>query len=165
MSDDLMYMFFVTEEPEGMILKPEGAAEEMRSRAAKLAPANLMPWVDQITDDAGVVARPMEVVFLEDDPWHKGRIVLIGDAVHASTPHLAQGAGMAIEDGLVLADELAKADTPEAAFEAYRARRYKRVSHVSKVSVAMGDSQMGKGPKLDMEKVIGETIGLMAQPI
>lgn len=165
MSEELMYMFFVTQEPEDFLLQPAGAAAEMRKRAAQAAPPNLKVWIDQITEDAGVVARPMEVVFLEDQAWHKGRVVLVGDAVHASTPHLAQGAGMAIEGGLVLADELSKAATPEAAFTAYRARRFDRVAHVAKVSVAIGDGQMGKGPQVDMNAAIGQTMALMAQPI
>jgi hypothetical protein len=33
-------------------------------------------------------------------PWHLGRVVLIGDAAHATTPHIAYGAGMAIEDSV-----------------------------------------------------------------
>jgi hypothetical protein len=41
-------------------------------------------------------------------PWYQGRIILTGDAAHAVTPHLAQGAGMVMEDALVLADELDK---------------------------------------------------------
>ncbi len=165
MSDALMYMFFVTEEPEGFQLDPSGAARQMQDRAIKLAPPNLKPWIEQITEDSGVVARPMEVIFLEDQPWSKGRVVLVGDAVHASTPHLAQGAGMAIEDGLVLAEELEKAQTPEAAFEAYRARRFDRVSHVARVSVAIGDGQMGKGPQVDMNTTMAQTMAMMAEPI
>jgi len=77
-----------------MMLDVEGSAAKLRARCeAKNPPPQLREWLDHVTDDAEVVARPMEVVFLEDQPWHKGRVVLLGDAVHASTPHLAQGAG------------------------------------------------------------------------
>ena len=164
MTKDLMYMYLVTEEPEGVMLEVEGAAEAMRARI-KMAPPQLVPWVEQITDDEGVVARPMEVVFLEEQPWHKGRVVLIGDAVHASTPHLAQGAGMAIEDGIVLAEELTKADSPEAAFTAYRSRRFERVRHVAVTSIMIGDAQMGKIPPVDFGTLNGQTVALMCQPI
>jgi 2-polyprenyl-6-methoxyphenol hydroxylase-like FAD-dependent oxidoreductase len=164
MSEDLMYMFLVSEEPENTWLETEGAAEKMRARS-QMAPESLKPWVEQITDDAGVVARPMDVVFLKDEPWHKGRVVLMGDAVHASTPHLAQGAGMAIEDGLVLADELTKATTTEEAFSAYRERRYKRVSHVALNSELIGDFQMGKVKELDVAALNGQTIKMMCEPI
>ncbi|MEO1309030.1 MAG: FAD-dependent oxidoreductase, partial [Pseudomonadota bacterium] len=164
MSEDLMYMFLVSEEPENTWLETEGAAEKMRARS-QMAPEALKPWVAQITDDAGVVARPMDVIFLKDDPWHKGRVVLIGDAVHASTPHLAQGAGMAIEDGIVLAEEMTKATTAEAAFSAYRDRRYKRVSHVALNSELIGDYQMGKVKDLDPAVLNVETIKMMCEPI
>ena len=164
MTSELMYMFLVSQEPEGMVLDVAGAAGKMRDRA-KMAPPQLVPWADQITDDAEVVARPMEVIFLKDEPWHKGRVVLMGDAVHASTPHLAQGAGMAIEDALVLVDELGKADTPDAAFTAYRARRFKRVAHVAENSVRIGEMQMGKIPPFDVGALTGQTIGMMCEPI
>ena len=164
MTEELMYMFLVSEEPEGMQLPVVGSAAAMRSRAKMPAP-QLQPWLEQITEDAEVVARPMEVIFLKDQPWHKGRVVLLGDAVHASTPHLAQGAGMAIEDAMVLAEELAGADTPESAFDAYRARRFKRVAHVAENSVKIGEMQMGKILPFDVGALTGQTIGMMCEPI
>jgi 2-polyprenyl-6-methoxyphenol hydroxylase-like FAD-dependent oxidoreductase len=100
-----------------------------------------------------------------DSDWHKGRVVLLGDAIHASTPHLAQGAGMAIEDGIVLAEELTRHDTPEAAFTAYRNRRFARAKFIADNSVLIGDSQMGKVPPVDVGALNGRTIGLMAEPI
>ena len=166
MTDDLIYMFLVTQEEAGMTLDVAGSAEKMVARAkAMMPPPQLQQWLEMITDDAEVVARPMEVVFLKDQPWHKGRVVLLGDAVHASTPHLAQGAGMAIEDALVLAEELEKADTPEAAFTAYRDRRYKRVCFVAENSVRIGEMQMGKCEPFDVGALTGQTIGMMCEPI
>ncbi|WP_400082050.1 FAD-dependent oxidoreductase [Yoonia sp. R78084] len=164
MTDDLMYMFLVSQEEEGMTLPTQGAAAAMRART-KMAPPQISALLDQITDDEGVVARPMEVIFLKDHPWHKGRVVLLGDAVHASTPHLAQGAGMAIEDGLVLAEELARADDTETAFQAYRARRFDRVAFVAENSIRIGDMQMGKIPPFDAGELTGQSIKLMCEPI
>lgn len=164
MSDDLMYMFLLTQEEEGLFVPVEGAAQALVDRIGPLAPPQIKAYIDQITDDAGVVGRPLEVILVEDD-WHKGRVVLIGDAIHAATPHLAQGAGMAIEDSLVLADELSKDVDVETAFKAYKARRWQRVEHVAKTSIAIGDAQMGKIEPIDVPKVTAETIGMMAQPI
>ncbi|MGH1416625.1 MAG: FAD-dependent monooxygenase [Pelagimonas sp.] len=160
---ELMYVFLLSTEPNTKPIPVEGAAAAMRSRA-KMPPPQFAAMLDNITEDAGVVARPLETIFLEGD-WHKGRVALIGDAVHASTPHLAQGAGMAIEDGLVLADELAKAETPEEAFAAYQARRMPRVAHVAKNSIRIGDMQMGKIQPFDVGELTGQTIGMMCQPI
>ncbi|MBO9465823.1 FAD-dependent oxidoreductase [Tropicibacter sp. R15_0] len=164
MTDELMYMFVVSEEPEGMMLDVQGSAAAMRERA-KLAAPQLTDLVAQITDDQEVVARPMEVILLQNQPWHKGRVVLIGDAVHASTPHLAQGAGMAIEDAMVLAEELEKADEVSAAFEAFQRRRTERVEYIAKNSIRIGDMQMGKIPPFDPGQLTGESIALMCQPI
>lgn len=165
MTNELMYLFVVNQMPEGMILPVEGAAKAMREATnALMPPPQLKPLIEKITDDAGVVARPMEVIFLEDEPWHVGRIGLLGDAVHASTPHLAQGAGMAIEDALVIADELTKA-APEEAFTAYRARRYERVAHVAQNSIRIGEMQMGKIPPFDVGALTGGTIKMMCGPI
>ena len=43
-----------------------------------------------ITDSSAVVYRPIETVFVAR-PWHRGRVVLIGDAAHATSPHVGQG--------------------------------------------------------------------------
>ena len=162
MTDDLMYIFLLSQEEEGRMLPVVGAAEAMRN-CVRMPPPQIAALLGQITDDKGVVARPLEVVFVEGD-WHRGRVVLIGDAVHASTPHLAQGAGMAIEDGIVLAEELVKADSPEAAFTAYRARRFERARYVAENSIRIGDMQMGRIPPFDVGALTGQTIGLMCQP-
>ncbi len=55
-------------------------------------------------------------------PWVRGRVVLVGDAAHAMSPNMAEGAGMALEDAVVLAETIV-ADRPLAAFEARRRRR------------------------------------------
>lgn len=65
----------------------------------------------------------------EQGAWHKGRVVLIGDAAHAMTPHAAQGAGMAIEDAFVLAARVAAAgDDLEPALARFEAERRPRVA-------------------------------------
>ena len=72
---------------------------------------------------------------------------------------------MAIEDGIVLAEELVKADSPESAFTAYRARRFERARYVAENSIRIGDMQMGRIPPFDVGALTGQTIGLMCQPI
>ncbi len=74
-------------------------------------------------DPEAVVFRPEEYL-IAARPWHRGRIVLLGDAVHTVTPHLGQGAAQAIEDAIVLADELTHQTSVEEAFNTYAARRY-----------------------------------------
>ncbi len=163
MSESTMYMYVTTPEPDNPRYAVEGIAAKMREKIAHCAPA-IRELGEQITDDSGVVYRPLEGMLMTG-PWHKGRVVLLGDAVHATTPHLGQGAGMAIEDALVLADELGKHDDVEAAFVSYRARRYDRCSYIVNASLAICYGQLGKGPLVDNHKATAEMFATVAQPI
>jgi 3-hydroxybenzoate 6-monooxygenase len=72
--------------------------------------------------------------------WHRGRIVLLGDAAHAPLQSLAQGAGMAIEDGLCLAELIHAADGDyQAAFGRFAALRLTRTARVQLESRAIWD--------------------------
>lgn len=71
---------------------------------------------------------PIEEV--TSQPWVKGRVVLIGDAAHATSPNMAQGASMAVEDALALAEVLASGRRLDASLAAYEARRARRVQWV-----------------------------------
>ena len=64
--------------------------------------------------------------------WHQGRVVLLGDAAHPTLQSLAQGACMAIEDGLCLADCLAEnMGSHEAAFRRFEQLRSVRTARVT----------------------------------
>jgi 2-polyprenyl-6-methoxyphenol hydroxylase-like FAD-dependent oxidoreductase len=77
---------------------------------------------------------------LELPEWRNGRVLLIGDAAHASSPMMGQGGCMAIEDAVVLAELLAVSPTLEAALDAYTPRRRPRVDWVQAQSDALGES-------------------------
>lgn len=157
-----MYMFVVTVEPEGKVAQ-EGLAARMRAAIAGCAPA-IRALGEAITEDAGVNYRPLHTVFVEG-PWHRGRVVLLGDAAHATTPHLGQGAGMAIEDALVLADEVARHPDPRDAFAAYHARRSPRCRYIVERSLAIAHGQQGLGEPVDMALAAAEMFAVVAQPI
>lgn len=70
--------------------------------------------------------------------WHDGPVGLVGDAAHAMLPFHAQGAAMAIEDAVVLADELAARPSADEAFAAYAHRRRRRVERVRALSARNG---------------------------
>jgi 2-polyprenyl-6-methoxyphenol hydroxylase-like FAD-dependent oxidoreductase len=159
-SDELMYMYLTTAEPGNPRYPRAGLAAAMRAKV----PAPLAELAALITDDAEVVYRPLETVMVAG-PWHKGRVVLLGDAVHATTPHLGQGAGMAIEDAIVLAEEIARHDTPEAAFAAYRERRFGRCDYIVRASLAICLGQLGQGPPIDNAKATAEMFARVAEPI
>lgn len=73
-------------------------------------------------------AAPIEEVVLNN--WSRGRALLVGDAAHAMSPNMAQGAAMAIEDALVLTECLSEQPSIETALSAYEARRRPRLAWV-----------------------------------
>jgi 2-heptyl-3-hydroxy-4(1H)-quinolone synthase len=88
----------------------------------------LFPLIETIPTGATVHFGRIEQVQMPE--WVKGRVVLIGDAAHASSPNMAEGACMAMEDALVLAEAIATADNIDAGLAAYMARRRERVAWV-----------------------------------
>jgi 2-polyprenyl-6-methoxyphenol hydroxylase-like FAD-dependent oxidoreductase len=111
-------------------------------------------WIrDNMTRQDWINYRPLAAV-LQPKPWYDGRIVLLGDAVHATTPHLASGAGMAVESGIVLAEELARADSVAAGLLAYQERRYPRCQDVIDSSVSVGRLQLAHGDPRDHARIL-----------
>ena len=161
---ELMYMFLTTPEPDKPRYGKNQLAASMREKVLNHTAPQIRELAAQITVNEDVVYRPLEAMMLYGD-WHSGRVVLLGDAVHATTPHLGQGAGMAIEDSIVLAEEIAAHDTPEAAFAAYRERRVERCKYIVEKSLAICHGQLGKGPPVDNAKATAEMFAVTAEPI
>jgi 2-polyprenyl-6-methoxyphenol hydroxylase-like FAD-dependent oxidoreductase len=163
LSDTLMYMFITTPEPDNPYYERDTLAASMRAKLSELPAPAIRALAEQITDNDEVVYKPLECLLLTGD-WHKGHVVLLGDAVHATTPHLGQGAGMAIEDSIVLAEELAAADTIEDAFIRFRERRYERCRYIVEASKAICFGQLGKGPLIENAVATREMFEQVAQP-
>jgi 2-polyprenyl-6-methoxyphenol hydroxylase-like FAD-dependent oxidoreductase len=163
LSQELMYMYVTTPEPGNPRYPREGLACAMQAKLEQF-PGRVAQFAAQITNDDEVVYKPLEWLLLEG-PWHKGRIVLLGDAVHATTPHLGQGAGMAIEDSIVLAEELANHAELESAFSAYRARRFERCKYIVEASRAISYGQTGQGPRIDQPTATQAMFSVISQPI
>ncbi len=158
-----MYLFATTAEPGNPRYPRQGLAAAMRGKLVGAAPA-IAALSAAIVDDDGVVYRPLHWLLLAG-PWHRGRVVLLGDAVHASTPHLGQGAGMAIEDSIVLAEEVRTHSTPEEAFAAYRERRFERCRYIVASSLAICRGQLGLAPPVDNARATKEMFDVVAQPL
>lgn len=121
-------------------------------------------WIhDNMTRDDWINYRPLAAA-LQPGPWFNGRIVLVGDAVHATTPHLASGAGMAVESGIVLAEELARSATVEVGLEAYQQRRFDRCRDVIETSVAVGKLQLEHGDPHVHAKMLEGALARLNEP-
>jgi len=120
---------------------------------------------DGITDQSSIVQRPFEYAF-QPLPWHKGRVVLIGDAVHATTAHLASGAGIAVEDALVLSEELARAGGDvERGLAAFEDRRFERCKFVVESSVGICKRQLEHAPAEEIGQRMGMAMHKLAEAI
>lgn len=78
--------------------------------------------------------------------WHRGRVLLIGDAAHPTTPNLGQGGGMAIEDASLLARCLAHFEQPERAFTRFEELRRARTARIVKQSRDWGACGQWENP-------------------
>jgi 2-polyprenyl-6-methoxyphenol hydroxylase-like FAD-dependent oxidoreductase len=163
LSDALMYMYVTTPEPGNPRYPREGIARAMAAKLADAPPA-LRALAEQILDDEEVVYKPLYSLFL-DGKWHRGRTVLIGDAAHSTTPHLGQGAGMAIEDSIVLAEELKHHASIEEAFGAFRNRRFARCKYIVEQSRAVCFGQIGIGPVVEQAHATHAMHQRVAEPI
>ena len=128
MRPDLMYMFLVSAEPDNPWMPPDDLATLMRERLAGFT-GYIAELGEQIIDPAGVVYKPMENLLLPT-PWNKGRVLIIGDAAHATTPHLAQGAAMAIEDAVLLGHLFARDQNVPVLLDEFMRRRFDRARYV-----------------------------------
>ncbi|OEC34440.1 2-polyprenyl-6-methoxyphenol hydroxylase [Pseudomonas cuatrocienegasensis] len=163
LADNLMYMFSTSHEPGNPWLDPSQFAELMRDRIKKIG-GLIGELREQITDSSQVVYKPMEVVFV-DESWFKGRVLLIGDAAHATTPHLGQGAGMAIEDALVLSLELLGDDPIESKLQRFMQRRFERCKYISERSILAGEREMAKDHSFDRVGLTKEMLSRTAEPV
>lgn len=85
--------------------------------------------IEHLRESASVAYTPYSITWVPY-PWFRGRIMIMGDATHAMTPYLGSGAAMSIEDGIVLAHELAKDQSLVDAQLSFMARRLPRVRAV-----------------------------------
>jgi 2-polyprenyl-6-methoxyphenol hydroxylase-like FAD-dependent oxidoreductase len=128
--------------------------------------SDVIGWVrdTQVNDPARIDCRPLHAI-LVPLPWHRGRVVLIGDAIHATTPHMASGGAMAIEDAIVLGDLLQREHPLETALQAFGELRWERCRLVNETSLQLGEWEKRPGdPHADPGRLIGTSLAFLAQP-
>jgi 2-polyprenyl-6-methoxyphenol hydroxylase-like FAD-dependent oxidoreductase len=141
LSRDLMYLLLVHPEPHHARFDRASYVEMLRERLAPFEGV-VGDIRDALKEGDDVVYSPLSEVMLPA-PWSKGRILLCGDAAHACTPHITQGAAMALEDAVVLPEELAATDRPVAErLRSFSERRYPRAKFVQDVSRGILNAEM-----------------------
>jgi len=124
------------------------------------------PWreiLESIDDPAAINYTWFEEHLL-DSPWHRGRVVLVGDAVHTCPPTLAQGAAQGLEDAAVLAELLIGADAvDDGLLTAFAERRLPRVREVVEASLQLARWQLAH-EQGDVPALMGRIAHLTSQP-
>jgi 2-polyprenyl-6-methoxyphenol hydroxylase-like FAD-dependent oxidoreductase len=142
---------------------PEEARAKLRAILEVFTAPKIVALRNRLNDDADVICRPFEWL-LVPNPWYRNRVVLIGDAAHATTAHLASGGGMAMEDAVVLAQTLASAGSVPEGLGEFMRRRFQRVQRVVEGSLKIGELMQKKAPILEIQKVRMDAMRMLAQP-
>jgi 2-polyprenyl-6-methoxyphenol hydroxylase-like FAD-dependent oxidoreductase len=158
-----MYLFVNEVRPSNDFVPPECFLSMLRERLSEFTAPELKALTDQLDENSLVVYRPLEGL-LVPPPWFRGRVVLIGDAVHATTPHLAAGACIGIEDAIVLAEELDAAPSIDEAMQRFQERRWERCRMVVENSARLGAIEIADGDKSEHARIMRESCAALAAP-
>ena len=165
-SENTIYAYVVEGCRDRASIDPATYADEMRRLAQSYG--GVWPEItEHITDPKKVNYTWFDRLLVEDS-WHRGRVVLIGDAAHCCPPTMAQGAAMSLEDALVLAELLSGAmadgrDWDDELLQAYHDRRIPRVRTVVEASMQIGQWQLDGVRDADIAGLVGRTMNLLKE--
>nr|WP_295741942.1 FAD-dependent oxidoreductase [uncultured Acidocella sp.] len=162
-SAEEMYLFVTEDRAAHERLDPAGFVDHLRALLAPFPDPALQAIRAELGARSQIIYRPLEGLLLKS--WYQGRVVLVGDAVHATTPHLASGACIGIEDGIVLAEELAGGGGIEAALARFQARRWERCRMVVENSARLGVIERTGGDKAEHARIMRDSHQALAAPI
>ncbi|MEU2544318.1 FAD-dependent oxidoreductase [Streptomyces roseolus] len=161
-SDTTLYAYVVEKNRDRSSIPPESYAEEM----VRLASAYGGAWPEitaTITDPSKVNYTWFDRLLVEGS-WHRGRVVLVGDAAHCCPPTLAQGAALSLEDSWVLVQMLTEADAwDDELLQAYYERRISRVRPVVEGSVQIGQWQLDGVRDADVPGLMARTMTMLRE--
>ncbi|WP_313803767.1 FAD-dependent monooxygenase [Sphingobium sp.] len=162
-SDDLMYVYLLETALGNPWMPQEQWLAILRAKLGQFG-GHFAGIVAELDDHALINYRPLEVV-LQPPPWHKGHVLLVGDAAHATTPHVGYGAGMAIEDAVVLGEMIGRFEDSEVLFSAFTERRYERCRTILEGSVAIGELEMALAPIAEQRELSAKLGAVIRQAI
>ncbi|GAA0907170.1 FAD-dependent monooxygenase [Streptomyces asiaticus] len=155
------YVFLTENGVRPDVLPDSELAERMAELLASFA-VRVAEFRPLVARSGSVVRRPVQTVIV-DAPWSHGSSVVIGDAAHAPSPQMISGAALAIEDGLILAEELDRQQDVPKALESFTDRRWERCSVLVKTSVAISRLEQEQRHR-DSHQLIDACHRQMAQP-
>jgi 2-polyprenyl-6-methoxyphenol hydroxylase-like FAD-dependent oxidoreductase len=138
--------------------------ETMKALLEPFTAPEIVELRESIGPRSQIVYRPLEAV-LVPRPWHRQGVVLVGDAVHATTPHLGSGACIGFEDAVVLAEELDRAPNVAAGLAAFENRRWERCRMVVENSLRLGEIEINDGDKQEHAAIMRDSLAALTAPI
>lgn len=163
-SKDLMYLFVTEDRPTNTRVPDAEILPQLKRLLEEFSAPVIRGVDDSLGEDSLICYRPLEGVLLPK-PWYRGRVLLIGDAVHATTPHLASGAGIGVEDAIVIAEELAATDKPDDALRKFQDRRWERCRMVVENSWRLGEIEATGGDQAEHGQIMGTSMRALLEPI
>ncbi|MBD8577140.1 FAD-dependent monooxygenase [Pseudomonas syringae] len=165
-SQESCYIFYLENSPEPLRVPEADAHLLIRERLSEFTAPAIRASLECVTQPRQVIFRPLDIT-LVPAPWHRERVVLLGDAAHAPTPHMTSGGGMAIEDAVVLADCIAATQSGQAALELYSNRRYERCKTICDASLQLcrNEQQDPLGNREKSAALLLSTYQFLGQPI
>lgn len=138
MSQGNVYWFLTKNAPPGGGIEGTALEKKQRLQAFVQGWHEPIPSMIEATEAQTIIHTELnELEHLEQ--WHRGRVVLLGDAAHAMTPNLGQGACQAIEDAVTLGQCLKQTEDLDAALTLYESGRIPHVSRVVEDSRRFGE--------------------------
>lgn len=144
-----LYWYAAVNAPEGSELR-RAHADETRGHAAFLrerfgsyhfdVPAIIEHTDPDAIDFRHIIDRPPE------RGWSSRAVVVLGDAAHATTPNMGQGAGMAFESALILARCLSSSRSRRGALARYERTRWSRTKQITETSWTLGKMAHWENP-------------------
>ncbi|MCB5945509.1 FAD-dependent oxidoreductase [Acidocella sp. KAb 2-4] len=159
-----MYLFVNENRPVNERIPEEHFVPLLKGLLEPFPAPEVQAFRAQLSEASQILFRPLEGMLMPL-PWHAGRVVLIGDAVHATTPHLAAGAGIGVEDAIVLAEELARGADLAAALKAFEQRRWERCRMVVHNSGRLGEIEVQGGSKAEHAALMVESFRALTEDI
>jgi 2-polyprenyl-6-methoxyphenol hydroxylase-like FAD-dependent oxidoreductase len=163
-SKDQMYMFVTEDRPTNAYVDPAQFAPSLKAMLEQFSSPLVRTIRDSLNENSRIVYRPLEGLLMPQ-PWSRGRVVLIGDAVHATTPHLGAGACIGIEDAIVLAQELERQETLAGALKSFETRRWERCRMVVENSLRLGEIEITNGDRVEHAEIMRNSALTLAEPI
>jgi 2-polyprenyl-6-methoxyphenol hydroxylase-like FAD-dependent oxidoreductase len=164
LSRDWAYIFFLENSAAPVRKDPTQLDALMIDALRHFDAPTIQHAIQHIRSPDQVSFRPFDAL-LVPQPWFRGRVVLLGDAAHSLTPQLTNGGGMAIEDAVVLGEELFRGGTVDEALQAYSARRFPRVRQVFENSYQICQwEQEPHGDGAKSTQLLTESYRFLTQP-